>query len=125
MNHEKNYVIQTDIKFGAMEKIDIDALKKACPYDWFNQTLCRVNDSLVRLGIFKGEFHWHQHDREDEFFYVVEGKLLIDFEGRTVELAPRQGIVVPRGVKHRPRAPERTLVLMVEAATVNATGDID
>jgi len=117
------YVIQTDIKFGPLEKIDIDALQKTCPHDWFNQTLCKVNDSLVRLGIFKGEFHWHLHDREDEFFYVVEGKLLIDFEERTVELAPRQGIVVPRGVKHRPRAPERTLVLMVEAATVKATGD--
>jgi mannose-6-phosphate isomerase-like protein (cupin superfamily) len=117
------YVIQTDIKFGALEKIDIGALEKACAHDWFNQTLCRVNDSLVRLGIFKGEFHWHQHDREDEFFYVVEGKLLIDFKDRTEELGPKQGIVVPRGVQHRPRAPERTLVLMVEAATITATGD--
>jgi mannose-6-phosphate isomerase-like protein (cupin superfamily) len=106
-----------------MEMIDIDILQKACTHDWFNQTLCRVNDSLVRLGIFKGEFHWHRHDKEDEFFYVVEGGLLIDFEGRTVELAPRQGIVVPKGVKHRPRAPKRTLVLMVEAVTVTATGD--
>ena len=123
MNSETKYVIQTNVKFGAMEKIDIAALEKACPHDWFNQTLCRVNDSLVRLGIFKGEFHWHRHNREDEFFYVVEGRLFIDFEGRTVELSPRQGIVVPRGVKHRPRAPERTLVLMVEAATVTPTGD--
>ena len=123
MNEKTKYVIQTDIKFGALEKIDIGAIEKVCPHDWFNQTLCRVNDSLVRLGIFKGEFHWHRHDKEDEFFYVVEGKLLIDFEDKTVELAPRQGIVVPRGVPHRPRAPERTLVLMVEAATVKATGD--
>jgi mannose-6-phosphate isomerase-like protein (cupin superfamily) len=117
------YVIRTDIKYGAMEKIDVDALQKACPHEWFNQTLCRVNDSLVRLGIFKGEFHWHKHDLEDEFFHVLEGRLLIDFEGRTEELAHGQGIVVPKGVLHRPRAPERTLVLMVEAATVNATGD--
>lgn len=123
MNTDTKYVIQADIKFGALEKIDIGAIEKACDYDWFNQTLCRVNDSLVRLGIFKGEFHWHRHDKEDEFFYVVEGRLFIDFEGRTVELAPQQGIVVPRGVKHRPRAPERTLVLMVEAVTVTATGD--
>ena len=69
----------------------------------------------MRLGIFKGEFHWHRHDKEDEFFYVVEGRLSIDFKGHTVELTSLQGIVVPRGVKHRPRAPERTLVLMVEA----------
>jgi len=123
MNSVTKYVIQNDIKFGALEKIDIDALKKACPHEWFNQTLCKVNDSLVRLGILKGEFHWHRHDKEDEFFYVVEGKLFIDFEGRTVDLAPKQGIVVPKGVKHRPRAPERTLVLMVEAATVTPTGD--
>lgn len=123
MNPEKKYVIQTDIKFGALEKIDIGAIEKACDYDWFNQTLCRVNDSLVRVGIFKGEFHWHRHDKEDEFFYVADGRLFIDFEGHTVELTPQQGIVVPRGVKHRPRAPERTLVLMVEAASVTAIGD--
>ncbi|MFH2107760.1 MAG: cupin domain-containing protein [Chrysiogenia bacterium] len=123
MNPDTKYVIQTDIKFGALEKIDIGAIEKACDYNWFNQTLCQVNESLVRLGIFKGDFHWHQHEKEDEFFYVVEGILFIDFKDRTVELTPRQGIVVPRGVSHRPRAPERTLVLMVEAATVTPTGD--
>jgi mannose-6-phosphate isomerase-like protein (cupin superfamily) len=123
VNSATKYVIQTDVKFGAMEKIDVEALQKACPHEWFNQTLCRVNDSLVRLGIFKGEFHWHLHDREDEFFYVLEGRLFIDFKDRTEELAPRQGIVVPKGVSHRTRAPERTVALMVEADTVSATGD--
>ena len=123
MKAKTEYVIQTDVKFGPLEKIDIAALEKACPHEWFNQTLCRVNDSVVRLGILKGEFHWHRHELEDEFFFVVEGKLFIDFEGSTMELAPRQGVVVPRGVNHRPRAPERTLVLMVEASTVMPTGD--
>lgn len=123
MESKTKHVIQTDIKFGALEKIDIGAIEKACDYDWFNQTLCRVNDSLVRLGILKGEFHWHKHDKEDEFFYVVEGRLLIDFKDHTVELGPQQGIVVPKGVEHRPHAPERTLVLMVEAATVTPTGN--
>lgn len=123
METKTKYVIRTHVQFGAMEKIDIAALEKECPYDWFNQTLCRVNDSVVRLGILKGEFHWHRHELEDEFFFVVEGKLLIDFEDSTMELAPRQGVVVPRGVNHRPRAPERTLVLMVEASTVMPTGD--
>jgi mannose-6-phosphate isomerase-like protein (cupin superfamily) len=123
LDAKTEYVIQNDVKFGALEKIDVTALEKACPHDWFNQTLCRVNESLVRLGILKGEFHWHQHDKEDEFFFVVDGKLLIDFKDRTVELGPRQGIVVQRGVSHRPRAPERTLVLMVEADTVTPTGD--
>ena len=123
MNQDTKYVIQTDIKYAGLEKIDVEAIEKACDYDWFNQTLCQVNESLVRLGLFKGDFHWHQHEKEDEFFYVVQGKLIIDFRDRTVELTPRQGIVVPRGVSHRPRAPERTLVLMVEAATVTPTGD--
>ncbi len=117
------YKIHTDVRFGPLELIDVGQLQKACPEEWFNQTLCRVNDCVVRLGIIEGEFHWHKHDLEDEFFYVVEGKLLIDLEGRTVELVPQQGFLVPRGVLHRTRAPERTVILMTEAATVTPTGD--
>ena len=85
----------------------------------------RANDAVVRLGVVRGEYHWHKHDAEDEFFYVVEGRLLIDLEreGHTVELAPRQGFVVPKGVVHRTRAPERTVMLMVEAAGIVPTGD--
>jgi mannose-6-phosphate isomerase-like protein (cupin superfamily) len=82
-----------------------------------------VNDSVVRLGVVRGEYHWHQHDKEDEFFYVVEGRLLIDLEGRTIELGERQGYVVPKGVRHRTRAPERTVILMVETAGIAPTGD--
>jgi mannose-6-phosphate isomerase-like protein (cupin superfamily) len=77
----------------------------------------------VRLGVIQGEYHWHKHDRDDEFFYVVEGKLLIDLEGRTVDLAPRQGFVVPKGVMHRTRAPQRTVILMVESDAIVPTGD--
>jgi mannose-6-phosphate isomerase-like protein (cupin superfamily) len=82
-----------------------------------------VNESVVRLGVIQGEFHWHQHEKEDEFFYVVEGRLLIDLEGRTVELGPGQGFVIPKGVVHRTRAPERTVILMVETAGIVPTGD--
>jgi mannose-6-phosphate isomerase-like protein (cupin superfamily) len=82
-----------------------------------------VNDSVVRLGVIQGEYHWHKHDVEDEFFFVVDGRLIIDLEGRSVELLPRQGFTVPRGVVHRTRAPERTVILMFEAATVTPTGD--
>ncbi|MBI3539701.1 MAG: cupin domain-containing protein [Candidatus Eisenbacteria bacterium] len=70
-----------------------------------------------------GEYHWHQHDDEDEFFFVVEGRLLIDLEDRTVELPAGKGFVVPKGVRHRPRAPERTAILMVEGAGIVPTGD--
>ena len=103
--------------------VDVPALVEACTDEWYNQTLSRVNDSVVRLGVIKGEYHWHKHDTEDEFFYTVSGLLLIDLEGRTVELKPGQGFVVPKGVVHRTRAPERTVILMVEGAGIVPTGD--
>lgn len=118
-----SYAIHTDVKYGPLETFDAGKLAAACPEKWWNQSLCTVNDSVVRLGVFEGEFHWHKHDREDEVFFVLEGKLLVDLEGRTVELAPHQAIMVPRGVVHRTRAPSRTVVLMIEAATVTPTGD--
>ena len=118
-----DYKIHTDVKYGPLEVVDVLGLSSECGERWWNQTLCRVNDCVTRLGVFEGEFHWHKHDREDEFFYVLEGKLLLDLEGRTVDLAPGQGLLVPRGVSHRTRAPSRTVVLMIEAATVVPTGD--
>jgi mannose-6-phosphate isomerase-like protein (cupin superfamily) len=103
--------------------IDEKALSDACEYKWFNQTLCKVNDSVIRLGVVDGEYHWHKHDDDDEFFYVVEGRLLIDLEDGTVELLPRQGFVVPRRTTHRTRALQRTVILMVENAGIIPTGN--
>ncbi|MFI5403009.1 MAG: cupin domain-containing protein [Planctomycetota bacterium] len=117
------YDIHTDVKFKGLELVDVGRIADECPERWWNQSLVRVNDCVARLGVLHGEFHWHHHDKEDEFFYVVEGKLLVDLEGRTVELGPRQGVMVPHGVRHRTRAPQRTVVLMFEAATVVPTGD--
>jgi mannose-6-phosphate isomerase-like protein (cupin superfamily) len=105
-----------------LEIVEEKKLADECEFKWYNQTLCQVNGSVVRLGVFEGEYHWHKHDEEDEFFYVVEGQLLIDLEGRTVSLSPRQGFVVPKTVMHRTRAPERTVVLMVENAGIVPTG---
>jgi hypothetical protein len=117
------YVTRLNEQYAPLELVDVPALVAACTDRWFNQTLCRVNDSVVRLGIVQGEYHWHKHDDEDEFFYVVAGRFLIDLEDRTIELAPQQGFVVPRGIVHRTRAPERTVILMVEGAGVVPTGD--
>jgi mannose-6-phosphate isomerase-like protein (cupin superfamily) len=118
------YDIHEDIKYQGLEVVDAGKLADACTVPWWNQSLTRVNDSVARLGVFHGEFHWHKHDREDELFFVLEGKLLLDIEGRpTAELGPRQGMMVPRGIVHRTRAFERTVVLMVEAASVKPTGD--
>lgn len=121
-NSEFPYVNHMDVKFGPLELVDVQELADACTDAWYNQTLCRVNDSVVRLGVMQGEYHWHQHDEEDEFFYVVEGRFLIDLEDWTVDLGPRQGFVVPRGVPHRPRAAVRSIVLMVETKDIVPTG---
>lgn len=123
MTEKKNYSIHTDIRFGPLEHIDIPAIVEACDEPWFNQTLCRVNDCVARIGIIKGEFHWHKHDEEDEFFYIVDGRLFVDLEDKTVELGPKQGFMVPRGVMHNTRAPDGAVILMVEGAGVTPTGD--
>jgi mannose-6-phosphate isomerase-like protein (cupin superfamily) len=117
------YTTHLDIKFAPLELVDADALIKACTDKWYNQTLCKVNDSVVRLGVMQGEYHWHKHDDLDEFFYCVDGQFLIDLEGRTVALNPRQGFVVPKGVIHRTRAPNKTVILMVEGVGIMPTGD--
>jgi mannose-6-phosphate isomerase-like protein (cupin superfamily) len=116
------YNIHLNVHYGPLELIDVAKLDRE-NQPWFNQTLTQVNDAVVRLGILHGEFHWHKHDEEDEFFYVVEGKLIVDLEDRSVELNPKEGITVPKGVMHRTRAPERTVILMVEGAGVVPTGD--
>ncbi|MGD0620026.1 MAG: cupin domain-containing protein [Bryobacteraceae bacterium] len=116
------YETRLKIQHGPLELIDEKALADACAYKWFNQTLCQVNGSVIRLGVVEGEYHWHKHDDDDEFFYVVGGRLLIDLEGRTIDLSPRQGFVVPKGVVHRTRAPLRTVILMVENAGIVPTG---
>ena len=117
------YETRLNILHGALDVVDVGQLADTCTFQWYNQTLCRVNDSVVRLGVVQGEYHWHQHDRDDEFFYVVEGRLQIDLEDCTFELNPRQGMVVPKGVRHRTRAPQRTVMLMVETADIVPTGD--
>ena len=117
------YDTRLDHLHGPLETIDLQAIAEGVTHPWFNQTLCQVNGSVVRVGIVKGEYHWHKHDEDDEFFYVVEGELLIDLEGRTVALSPRQAFVVPKGVMHRTRAPQRTIILMVENAGIVPTGD--
>ena len=123
MSERNSYSINTDVKYGQLEVVDVPAIVAECTDKWFNQTLTQVNDSVVRLGIVQGEFHWHKHDREDEFFFVIEGRLLVDLQDRTIELGPSQGVTIPKSVMHRPRAPQKTVMLVVENSTVEPTGD--
>ena len=124
------YATYLNVLFPPLEKIALDPLIAAVDHPWYNQTLTRVNDSVIRLGVMQGEYHWHHHDDDDEFFFVLEGRFLIDLEpaedgvtpGKVVTLLPREGFVVPRGVVHRTRAPERSVILMVETAGIVPTG---
>lgn len=122
MDKQFDYVTNLDIKFDHLQRIDIPQMVQECKDKWFNQTLTEVNDSVVRLGIVEGEYHWHKHDHEDEFFFVLEGQLLIDLEDQTITLNPGQGVTITKGVMHRPRAPKKTVMLMVEPNTIQPTG---
>jgi len=123
MTDHPEYSMHMDMLFGFLELIDVPALVAKVEDPWYNQTLCQVNDCVIRLGVMQGEFHWHKHDLEDEFFFVLQGQFLIDLEDRTITLDPHQGFTIPKGVVHRTRAPQRAAILMVEKASVRPTGD--
>jgi mannose-6-phosphate isomerase-like protein (cupin superfamily) len=117
------YVTRLDIKFNHFDVIDVPQLVSECKDSWFNQTLTRVNNSVVRIGIVQGDYHWHKHTADDEFFFVLEGQLFVDLRERTIELNAGQGVTISRGVEHRTRAPHKTVMLMVENSTIQPTGD--
>lgn len=118
-----SYETFLNVLFAPLQLVDVPSLVAKRSGGWYNQTLCQVNGSVVRLGVMEGEYHWHKHDNDDEFFFVLAGRFIIDLEGRSVALDQQQGFVVPKGVVHRTRAPERAVVLMVETAAVTPTGD--
>lgn len=125
MDRTYNYNQQMDIKFRHHEVMDIPKIVASCKDKWFNQTLTRVNGSVVRIGIVEGEYHWHKHEDDDEFFFVLSGKLYIDLDDKTIELEPNQGTTISKGVRHRPRAPERAVMLMVETDSIDPIGNDD
>ena len=123
MENTYSYATHLDIKFDPLQRMDLNKMVEECTDKWFNQTLTKVNDSVVIVGIVEGEYHWHKHDNDDEFFYVVDGQLFVDLENRSIELNPNQAVTVPRGILHRTRAPKKTVMLMVETSTIQPTGD--
>lgn len=123
MDNLYNYITKLDIKYKHFEVVDVPEIVNECKDKWFNQSLTDVNGSVVRIGIVEGEYHWHKHDNDDEFFFVLEGQLLIDLEDKTIELNAHQGVTITKGVKHRPRAPKKTIILMIETNKIQPTGD--
>lgn len=127
MTKKYSYNQRMDIQFGHQELIDIPKVIAECTDKWFNQTLTKVNGSVVRIGIIEGEYHWHKHENEDEFFYVISGKLFIDLEDsegacKVIELNPNEGATISKNVMHRTRAPQKTVMLMVESDTIDPIG---
>lgn len=123
MEKDFEYNINLDVRFQPLEVMDVPAIVEENKEQWFNQTLTAVNDSVVRIGIVEGEFHWHKHDDDDEFFYVIDGQLLIELEDRLIELNPGQGVTIPKGMMHFPKAPIKTVMLMVETSAISPTGE--
>jgi mannose-6-phosphate isomerase-like protein (cupin superfamily) len=117
------YTTILEPRFGALERMDLPAIAADVSDPVYSETLCRVNEAVVRLGVLEGELQFHKHDNEDEFFYVVEGELTVELEDRRIGLGPGQAVTVPKGLQHRPIAPQRTIVLLVERAGVRPTGD--
>jgi hypothetical protein len=116
------YTTFLNVMFPALALIDVPELIAKCKDRWYNQTLCKVNDAVVRLGIVQGQYHWHKHDTEDEFFFVLDGHFIVDLEKESIDLKKWQGYVVPKGIVHRTRAPERAVIIMVETAAIVPTG---
>ncbi len=123
MEQKFDYNQSMEVRYAHGETVDIKEIVDSCGDQWFNQTLTEVNSSLVRIGVIQGEFHWHKHPNEDEFFFVLEGTLILEIEGREpVTLTPHQGITISKGVMHRPIAEQRVVMLMVENSTVDPVG---
>lgn len=123
MNKKYEYNQQMNIKFAHQEIIDVPKIVEECDVKWFNQTLTKINDSVARIGIVEGEYHWHKHEEDDEFFFVLSGRLYIDLEDKTIELNPNQGVTISKGVLHKPRAPKKTVMLMIETASIDPIGN--
>ncbi|HTS43611.1 MAG TPA: cupin domain-containing protein [Puia sp.] len=123
MQTQYPYTTNLNILFDHLELIDVRKIAEECTDKWFNQTLTKVNDSVVRIGIVEGEYHWHKHDRDDEFFFVLDGELIIELENETVFLKPWQGFTISSGIMHKTKAPEKTIMLMVETSAIQPTGD--
>ncbi len=113
-----------NILFPQLARFDIQPIIDTCEDTWFNQSICQINGSVLRLGIMEGNYHWHQHENEDELFFVIEGELKIEIEGKDlIKLKPNQGMVVSKGVMHRTSADRKTVVLMLENIGIDPLGD--
>ncbi|MEE8192337.1 MAG: cupin domain-containing protein [Gemmatimonadales bacterium] len=109
---------------SAVEKINLTDKLSQFDEHWSPRIVAELNGQHVKLAKVKGAFVWHHHEHEDELFYVLKGRLTIEFRDRSIELGPGECLVVPRGVEHRPVAEEETHILVFEPAGTLNTGNV-
>ena len=110
---------------GPVEKVNLAEKLELLHEYWSPKIVGELNDSHVKLVKFKGEFVWHFHEREDELFLVLKGRLLMKFRGREVRIKEGEFIIVPRGVEHLPVAEEEVHVVLLEPKTTLNTGNVE
>lgn len=107
-------------------KIPVNLKEKFKSFEgyWTPKIIAEANDQFVKLAKLKGEFVWHNHEQEDELFYIVKGKLLLRFKDRDIYLEEGELFVVPAGVDHLPIAEEECWVMLIEPKSTSHTGSI-
>ena len=106
-----------------MEKVNIPD-KLSMIHDFWNPRIAgELNGQMVKLVKFKGEFVWHKHDDEDEMFFVLQGEFNMELRDQTIVIKENEFIIIPRGVEHRPVAPNEVSVMLFEPASTLNTGD--
>ncbi len=91
---------------------------------WKPRVIAELNGQQVKISKVKGEFVWHDHKDEDELFYILKGKMIMEFRDRKVEVNEGEMIVVPKGVEHRPVAEEEVWMMLFEPQNIKHTGNI-
>ena len=107
-----------------MEKVNLNEKFGLFNEHWTPKIVGELNGQEVKLAKLKGEFIWHDHANEDEMFFIVKGKLKLEFRDETIELHPGEMLVVPKGVEHKPIAEEEVWVMLFEPASTKHTGDV-
>lgn len=106
-------------------KVNLDSKLKSFDDYWSPKVVGELNNQLVKLAKFKGEFVMHQHDNEDELFYVIDGQLFIELKDKTIELNTGEFVIVPKGVQHKPYALKEVSVMLFEPASTLNTGNMN
>jgi mannose-6-phosphate isomerase-like protein (cupin superfamily) len=125
---ERTWILRTSgrdrLRVMSKPVVNLDRAAGSLEELWSPRVVARVNDQFLKVARVKGQLTWHKHDAEDELFYILKGRLKIEYEDGVVELGPGDAHVVPRGVLHNPVADEECLIALVETVTTKHTGDV-